>query len=353
MAETFTNKLEKFFDNNTPGGYITTSVSISDSDLDQRINTAVKTEVSGQGFAKASELSSYVKITSLASVATSGSYNDLKDKPTIPAATSVSVNRNLTEGTKIATITVNGSATELFAPVNNENGTSIGTIDYLQLINRPTLDNKDNFANIAFSGDYNDLINQPNENNLYSFSRVAFSSNYNDLNNRPMVVQAEDLATVAFSGKYEDLDLTYAPEESPGCSAFLLKYSASNKLQYLGQETTYIEDIDTTFYSGETTILSFFINLINQYQGSDYIIKLISLYDIYYITSCYEHKNNNEIQYYSISLTPTLQSNYGDFLSNNNLQIILNDLSIMKEQILLIIDIINNRIFIKKIQEAI
>lgn len=175
MAETFTNKLEKFFDNNTPGGYITTSVSISDSDLDQRINTAVKTEVSGQGFAKASELSSYVKITSLASVATSGSYNDLKDKPTIPAATSVSVNRNLTEGTKIATITVNGSATELFAPVGGGNESL--NLSYLELTERPSLASPDSFTDVAFTGDYNDLSNKPEIDRKIDQDRINFILN--------------------------------------------------------------------------------------------------------------------------------------------------------------------------------
>jgi hypothetical protein len=41
MADSFTKKIDKFFDNNSPGGYITTDVSISESNLDARINAAI------------------------------------------------------------------------------------------------------------------------------------------------------------------------------------------------------------------------------------------------------------------------------------------------------------------------
>lgn len=49
----------------------------------------------------------------IAPVATSGSYNDLSNKPTIPT---VSVSQKLTSGTEIGSVTVNGTATKLYAP---------------------------------------------------------------------------------------------------------------------------------------------------------------------------------------------------------------------------------------------
>ena len=97
------------------------------------------------------DLSEYPKKKDLAIVATSGSYTDLKDKPTF-------------------------------------NG------DYNSLTNKPEL----------FSGSYNDLTNKPD----------LFSGDYNDLTNKPTIPEAPDLtgyaktadlSTVAASGSYEDL----------------------------------------------------------------------------------------------------------------------------------------------------
>lgn len=55
----------------------------------------------------------------LATVATSGNYNDLTNKPTIP---SVSVTQKTTTGTNIADITVNGATTQLYAPSGGVTG---------------------------------------------------------------------------------------------------------------------------------------------------------------------------------------------------------------------------------------
>ena len=49
-----------------------------------------------------------------ATVATSGSYNDLSNKPTIPAA--VSVTQKLTSGTEIGSVTIGSTTTKLYAP---------------------------------------------------------------------------------------------------------------------------------------------------------------------------------------------------------------------------------------------
>ena len=89
------------------------------------------------------------KVDSLSTVAKTGSYNDLKNKP---------------EYASVAT-----------------------TGNYYDLINRPSL------ANVATSGNYNDLTNTP------TLSTVASSGSYPDLINKP------NLATVATSGSYNDL----------------------------------------------------------------------------------------------------------------------------------------------------
>ena len=73
---------------------------------------------------------SYSEITgkpTLATVATSGSYNDLSNKPTIPAA--VSVTQKLTSGTEIGSVTIGSTTTKLYAPT----ATSVDLSGYLPL----------------------------------------------------------------------------------------------------------------------------------------------------------------------------------------------------------------------------
>ena len=94
----------------------------------------------------------------LATVATSGSYNDLTDKPTF-----------------------SGSYNDLTDKPTLFSGS------YNDLTDKPTL------ATVATSGSYNDLLNKPN------LATVATSGSYNDLLNKP------NLATVATSGSYNDL----------------------------------------------------------------------------------------------------------------------------------------------------
>lgn len=104
---------------------------------------------------------------SLATVATSGSYNDLSDKPTIPAA-QVNSDWNATSGKAqilnkptLATVATSGSYNDLSnkptipaAQVqSNWTQTTTTAVDYIK--NKPTL------ATVATSGSYNDLSNKP------------------------------------------------------------------------------------------------------------------------------------------------------------------------------------------------
>ena len=104
----------------------------------------------------------------LAAVATSGSYNDLDDKPTIPD--------------------VSGKA------------------------------NSADLAAVATSGSYNDLDDKPTipdvsgKANSADLAAVATSGSYNDLDDKPTIpdvsgkANSADLAAVATSGSYNDLD---------------------------------------------------------------------------------------------------------------------------------------------------
>ena len=130
---------------------------------------------------------SKVDASSLATVATSGSYNDLTDKPTIPAG-----------------------------QVNSDWNASSGVA---QILNKPEL------ATVATSGNYNDLSNKPTiptvPTNVSAFNNDAgylTEIDWDDINNKPStfapsahnhtVSEISDfptLATVATSGNYNDL----------------------------------------------------------------------------------------------------------------------------------------------------
>ncbi len=144
------------------------------------------------------QLATKANISSLASVATSGSYNDLLNKPVIPAA-QVQSDWNAVSG--VAAV-----------------------------LNKPT------FASVATTGSYNDLIDKPAASsnvqsdwnavsgaavilNKPTLSTVATTGSYNDLTNKPVTAQADwtastgasailnkpTLSTAAISGSYNDL----------------------------------------------------------------------------------------------------------------------------------------------------
>ena len=101
---------------------------------------ATETWVNQQGYLKThQDISGKANSSDLAEVAMSGSYNDLTDKPTIPAA-QVNADWNATSGKA-------------------------------QILNKPTL----------FSGDYDDLSNKPS----------LFSGSYNDLTDKPTIPAAQ------------------------------------------------------------------------------------------------------------------------------------------------------------------
>ena len=145
-----------------------------------------------------------------ATVATSGSYNDLSDQPTIPEA--------YDDSALDARVTALENASPA-APAWD------------------TITGKPDFANVATSGDYNDLGNKPTipeayddtevrgliagKANTADLAPVATSGSYNDLGDKPTIPEAyddaevrgliaakansADLAAVATSGSYNDL----------------------------------------------------------------------------------------------------------------------------------------------------
>lgn len=97
----------------------------------------------------------------LATVATTGSYNDLSNKPSIPSA-----------------------------QVNSDWNASSGVAEIL---------NKPNLATVATTGDYADLSNKP------SIPAAQVNSDWNSNSGVSQILNKPNLATVATSGSYNDL----------------------------------------------------------------------------------------------------------------------------------------------------
>lgn len=110
--------------NGTSAGTFTANAT-SDKTINITVPTKTSDITNDSGFVTSSVVDGYAKTADLATVATSGSYNDLSNKPTIPAA---QVQSNWTQTTTTAA-------------------------DYIK--NKPTL------ATVATSGSYNDLSNKP------------------------------------------------------------------------------------------------------------------------------------------------------------------------------------------------
>ena len=178
---------------------------------------------------------SYIKNKpTLSIVATSGSFNDLLDKPTIPTKTSELTNdsgflteqtlktingesivgegnieisgfsgsyNDLTDKPNLSTVATTGSYNDLTNKPSIPTKTSELTNDSgfltehqpLKTINGESIVGTGNIEISGFSGSYNDLTDKP------TLSTVATTGSYNDLTNKP------NLSTVATTGSYNDL----------------------------------------------------------------------------------------------------------------------------------------------------
>lgn len=115
----------------------------------------------GGGTADAVEWDNVLNKPSFATVATSGSYNDLSDKPKIPTVydATLTIQRN---GTNVGKFTANSSS-NVTANITVPTKTSELTNDsgFLKSVGWGDVVGKPTFATVATSGSYNDLSNKP------------------------------------------------------------------------------------------------------------------------------------------------------------------------------------------------
>lgn len=131
----------------------------------------------------------------LATVATSGSYNDLSNKPTIPTVNNatLTIQKN---GTTVKTFTANASSNvtaNIVVPTKTSDLTNDGSD------NTSTYVETDELATVATSGSYNDLSNKP------TIPAAQVNSDWNSTGGVSQILNKPTLATVATSGSYNDL----------------------------------------------------------------------------------------------------------------------------------------------------
>ena len=173
-----------------------------------------------------SAISGKANADSLADVATSGSYTDLTNKPSIPTKTSelnndsgfLTTHQDITGKQDKSNIVTSWSVTtsdakypseklvksDLDKKVDKVNGKGLSTNDY----DNTAKNTVDNLATVATSGSYNDLSNKPT---IPSVVDVVADNNANAVSSNAvydeLILKADsaDLASVATSGSYNDL----------------------------------------------------------------------------------------------------------------------------------------------------
>jgi len=119
-----------------------------------------------------SMLNNYARSSNLATVATSGSYNDLLNKPTIPAAYNLNAaSASTLGGIKVGTnlsIDQNGVLSAASTPQVQTDWNATSGLG--QVLNKPTL------SSVATSGSYNDLLNTPTIPAAYNLTAASAST---------------------------------------------------------------------------------------------------------------------------------------------------------------------------------
>ena len=173
-----------------------------------------------------SAISGKANADSLADVATSGSYTDLTNKPSIPSKTSdltndsgfLTTHQDISGKQDKSNIVTSWSVTtsdakypseklvksNLDNKVDKVNGKGLSTNDY----DNTAKNTVDNLAAVATSGSYNDLSNKPT---IPTVVDVVADNNANAVSSNAVYdavalkASSADLATVATSGSYNDL----------------------------------------------------------------------------------------------------------------------------------------------------
>lgn len=234
--------------------------TITSKAVDISVPTNTNQLTNGAGFItkSVSDLTNYTKTSDLSAVATSGSYNDLSDKPTIPTATSELTNDSgfLTSHQDIKVLDTTNSTAQTTS--SNEAIKGSGTIklhkvsktgNYNDLLNLPTIPTSvgdltnDRFVRYDTASQGLNTTQQANARTNIGAGTSNFSGNYNDLTNKPTIPSADSDLTndkyVAFVSQSLSADQKTQARTNIGAgTSDFTGYTSSNKLS-----TDYINNV--------------------------------------------------------------------------------------------------------------
>lgn len=344
---TFTQKYEDFLDNNHPGGYISTSTSISDSDLDARITQ----NVNNRGFLTSISHLPWNQIDNKPQLFTgdyedlsnkptlfSGNYNELINKPTIPEIT---ISNTLNEGTRLATITINGVSTDIYGAsggLNNESD-PVFTASPAHNISMADINAWNNKSN--FSGSYTNLTDIPS----------YFPARYVDLLGAPQIpsdayLDVEETTTpmgfemIAFTGDYNNLFNT------PNYIIHFNELFTDNNIKTLGTSPVCINNSNqkTCIFNEESTNLELLLKQV--VDDFIYTHQSIQFANAYFKIPVIQAIRFTET-YDQITLGTLIQSNYETLTNTPNVtdNQILSNISLTISHIILIVDYSSHKVF--------
>ena len=238
------------------------------SDVPAQVNADWDSNSGASEILNKPDLSIYAETANLATVATTGSYDDLSDKPTIPQA-QVNSDWNASSGVaeilnkpNLSTVATTGDYNDLSnkpsIPAAQVNADWTASSGVSEILNKPTL------AAVATSGDYSDLSNTPsiptatsdltNDSGFITLSdvpaQVQSDWTESDSSDPSYIANKPNLAAVATSGDYNDLSNTPTISNVPAVTSSdddkVLKASYSGGVGSYSWET----ETGTTYSAG-------------------------------------------------------------------------------------------------------
>ena len=155
------------------------------------------------------DLTPYAKTADLSTVAKSGDYNDLNNKPTIPSISGLASEAFVKNAINEAKLNGSGSNIDLSIYAKTADLSTVAKSgSYIDLTDKPYIPPDPDLtpyaktaelSNVAKTGSYNDLKDKPNIPNIPALSTVATSGNYNDLTNKPTILTEDQVISIVNS----------------------------------------------------------------------------------------------------------------------------------------------------------
>ena len=155
------------------------------------------------------DLTPYAKTADLSTVAKSGDYNDLNNKPTIPSISGLASEAFVKNAINEAKLNGSGSNIDLSIYAKTADLSTVAKSgSYIDLTDKPYIPSDPDLtpyaktaelSNVAKTGSYNDLKDKPNIPNIPALSTVATSGNYNDLTNKPTILTEDQVISIVNS----------------------------------------------------------------------------------------------------------------------------------------------------------